>query len=110
VWGDSASTGKSATGDIREKKKSYPILVGFEHASDPDRATLRGLYAQKTLSDQDIQTVLAILDRVGTATYTEQMADQYYKLGLRELANTGIENETQDLIRQYATFLVQRTY
>jgi geranylgeranyl diphosphate synthase type I len=110
VWGDEARTGKSATSDIREKKKSYPILVGFERASDPDRAALRRLYAGETLSDREVQAVLAILDRAGAAVQTEQVTKQYYQTALNELSNTGIENETQDLIRQLAAFLIQRTY
>ncbi|HVO69244.1 MAG TPA: polyprenyl synthetase family protein, partial [Aggregatilineaceae bacterium] len=79
MWGDEARTGKSATSDIREKKKSYPILVGFERASDTDRAALRRLYAQETLSDRDIQPVLVILNRAGAAAQTEQVAEQYYR-------------------------------
>jgi geranylgeranyl diphosphate synthase type I len=110
VWGDEARTGKSVTSDIREKKRSYPILIGFERTSDANRAVLRRLRAQETLSDRDVQTVLTILDEAGAATQTEQVAEQYYRTALSELANTGIENETQDLIRQYAAFLVWRTY
>jgi geranylgeranyl diphosphate synthase type I len=110
VWGNEARTGKSATSDIREKKKSYPILVGFERASDQDQAALRRLYAQETLSDEDVQAVLAILDGAGAAAHTESVAEQYYRTGMSELASTGIENEAQDLIRRYAAFLVERAY
>ena len=110
VWGDEARTGKSATSDIRERKKSYPALVGVERARDADGAGLRRLYAQESLSDQDIQAVLAILDRAGAATQTEQVAEHYFRTAMEELANTGIENEAQNLIRRYAAFLVQRTY
>ncbi len=110
VWGDEATTGKSATSDIREKKKAYPILAGFELAGEADRATLRRLYAQAVLSEDDIQAVLAILDRVGAASQTDQIAREYYDTALRHLAATGINNETQAAIRQFAAFLVQRAY
>lgn len=110
VWGDEATTGKSATSDIREKKKAYPILAGFERANDTDRATLRRLYSQETLSEADIQAVLTILDRVRAASQTDQIAQQYYDLALDHLAATRIQNETQDAIRRFAAFLVQRAY
>lgn len=110
VWGDESSTGKSATSDIREKKKAYPILAGFERAGDADRARLHRLYVQEVLSEADVQTVLAILEQVGAAAQTDQIARQYYDVAMSNLAATGIKNETQDLIRQFAEFLVQRLY
>lgn len=110
VWGSEKQTGKSTTSDIREKKKSYPVLAAFEHAQNEDRTTLRRIYAQEALSETDIQTVLTILERAGAAGQTDQIAQQYYEIAMNSLKNTGIENETQDMIRHYAAFLIQRTY
>jgi geranylgeranyl diphosphate synthase type I len=110
VWGDEAQTGKSATSDIREKKKSYPVLVAFECGTGTDRAELERLYAQNTLSHGDVQAVMTILDRVKAAEQTDQIAGHYYDLAMKYLAETNIQNETQDLIRRYAQFLVRRVY
>jgi geranylgeranyl diphosphate synthase type I len=110
VWGDEAQTGKSATTDIQEKKKTYPILAAVERADDADRAALRRLYAQEALSSDDVQTALAIMDRVGAAAQTDQIAQRYYDTAMTNLDGTGIQNETQDLIRRYAAFLIQRAY
>jgi geranylgeranyl diphosphate synthase type I len=110
VWGNEATTGKSASSDIREKKKSYPVLAAFEQAVDDDRATLRRLYAQDSLSDSDIDTVLAILDRCDAGSQTDAIAQTYYDAAMQHLDATGIQNDTQTLIRQFAAFLIQRAY
>lgn len=110
VWGDETKTGKSATGDIREKKKAYPFLAACERANETERATLRQLYAQETLSDADVQAALAIFNRVGAAEQTSQATGQYYRTAIAYLDQTGIHNETQTVIRQLADFLIQRTY
>jgi geranylgeranyl diphosphate synthase type I len=110
VWGDEATTGKSATTDIRENKKAYPILAGLERARDADRAALRRIYAQESLSDADVQTVLAILTRLGAAEQTNRVAGEYYATALADLDQTEIHNDTQDAIRQLAAFLVERAY
>lgn len=110
VWGDETITGKPATSDIREKKKSYPVLVAFERADADDRAALRRIYAQAALSETDVQDVLAILETVGATAQTDLIACQYYDIAMNSLAATGIENETQALIRRYAGFLVRRAY
>ena len=110
VWGDEAQTGKSATSDIREKKKAYPLLAALEHAGAADRNALLRLYAQESLSDADVQTVLAIFNRAGAAEQTERVAAGYYTSALAHLDDTGIQNDTQDAIRQLAAFLIQRSY
>lgn len=110
VWGDESKTGKSAVTDIREKKKSYPVLVGFARANKADAALLRKTYALETLTQADVVTVVAILDRVGAAEETDRVAEQYFSAALEALEQTGIENDTQDLIRRYAAFLIRRAY
>jgi len=110
VWGDESVTGKSATSDIHEKKKSYPVLVAFEQADASDRAALGRIYGQETLSGADVETVLAILARVDAAAQTDRIASEYYDAALAHLERTGIRGAAQDLIRQYAAFLVRRAY
>ncbi|MBN2303343.1 MAG: polyprenyl synthetase family protein [Anaerolineae bacterium] len=110
AWGDETRTGKSATTDIREKKKAFPILAAFEKATEADRAALRHIYAQDTLADSDIQTVLAIMARTGAAAQTDTIAKQYYDAALAHLDRTGIQNDTQTLIREFAAFLIRRAY
>ncbi len=110
VWGDEAATGKSATGDIREKKKSYPVLVAFERAQAADQEVLRRIYAQETLSDQDVADVLGILERCGAIAETDRIASEYFERALARLDATGIANPTQDKLRQLAAFLIRRAY
>lgn len=110
IWGDEAITGKSATGDIREKKKSYPVLVAWEQASAEDRAALRGLYAQAALSDSDVNQVVRILERAGAPAETERVASQYFEAALARLDATGIANAAQAQLRQLASFLIRRAY
>ena len=110
IWGKTDETGKPITEDIREKKKSYPVLVALERAEETDRATLQRLYAQETLSEADVQTVLAILEHVDAATQTGYVAEAYYIDALEHLEDTGIDNPTQEQIRRLAAFLILRDY
>lgn len=110
VWGDEALTGKSATSDIREKKKSYPVLVAFERASEADRAQLDAIYRQEALSDANVQAVLDVLARTDAQTHTDRIAQDTFDSAMDRLARTGIDNAAQSAIRQYAAFLVRRAY
>src|SRR5690606_1410543 len=82
IWGEEALTGKSAKSDLRDKKKSYPVLVAFERAAPQDRATLQTLYARDTLDDEAIASVLAILAQIDAAGETERVAQAYYERAL----------------------------
>jgi geranylgeranyl diphosphate synthase type I len=110
VWGDEAATGKSATGDIREKKKTYPLLVASERAEAADQETLRRIYAQEALSDGDVAEVLGILERSGAVAETDRIASEYFERALAHLDATGVANPTQDGLRQLAAFLIRRAY
>jgi geranylgeranyl diphosphate synthase type I len=110
AWGDEEKTGKSATSDIREKKKAYPILVAFERANESERAALRSLYAQEVLSDADVKTVLAMMGQLEAAAETDRAAGEYYNAAMAHLDRTGITSATQDQIRQLAAFLIERAY
>ena len=110
IWGKADATGKPITEDIREKKKSYPVLVALERADEADRVTLQRIYAQETLSEADVQTVLAILEHVDAPTQTGRVTEAHYITALEWLENTGIDNPTQEQIRRLAAFLILRDY
>jgi len=110
IWGEEALTGKSASSDLRHKKKSYPVLVAFARATPGDRAALRALYARDALDDDAIATVLAILARVDARGETDRVAQEQYHRALAALERTGVRNETQDRIRRLAEFRIRRTY
>ncbi len=110
IWGRADETGKPITEDIREKKKSYPVLVALERAEKGDRLTLQRIYAQETLSETDVHAVLSILEYTGAPTQTGRVAEAHYIAALQHLETTGIDNPTQEQIRRLAAFLILRDY
>jgi len=58
IWGDEEKLGKSTVGDIRERKKSYPILLGLK-----SNETFRNRFLTKKMSDEmalELATALKI--------------------------------------------------
>jgi geranylgeranyl diphosphate synthase type I len=45
TWGDSATTGKSASGDLGRGKLSYPIVAGYAAMNETQRRRMRELFA-----------------------------------------------------------------
>jgi geranylgeranyl diphosphate synthase, type I len=73
IWGEPAMTGKEAAVDIRQRKKSLPVLYGL--ANNPD---LREHYLSNTpMDDHRVQTAIDLLDQVDARDYAEELAKQY---------------------------------
>jgi geranylgeranyl diphosphate synthase type I len=110
AWGDEQVTGKSAATDIRDRKKTLPIVYALNHPDHPDAAQqLAELYARPgELDPAAIQAVLHLLDRLGARRYAENTAEEYYRLALASLDETGIENAAQSLLRELAASLLHR--
>jgi geranylgeranyl diphosphate synthase type I len=94
----SADSGKAAAGDIRKRKKTYPVVWAMRNAAAPDVARLIAIYqppmratdgssppdADTPMSEELTEEVLEILERSGARAATEQEALRYRDLALLE--------------------------
>jgi len=115
IW--SKKTGKPKASDIINKKKTLPIIYGFEKSKK-----LKEIY-QKYLSPNakhweegikmeksDVIKVLSILEEVNSLDYSQTIASQYEKEAIEELNKTGIKNNAMDELKTITEFLVKRDY
>ncbi len=111
IWGDPEIIGKSATGDIEQKKKSYPITYAFTHADEVQQNRLRTIYnSQGTLTEADVAEVLDILDRVDARAKTQAIVEDYYATAMNALDALTLDNDDYNNLKQLAQFIIQRTY
>jgi geranylgeranyl diphosphate synthase type II len=75
VWVDSEKTGKSAYGDIYERKKTYPVLYTLKNGN---KKRLVELYEKKEpLHQKDVQEVIALFESAGAKEATKKLAQTY---------------------------------
>lgn len=84
IWGDEAATGKDA-GDIRRKKKSYPVLVLFERAEAGERERLLELYARDELDDGAVDEIEALLEANDVRRTAEGEATRWHDAAVEAL-------------------------
>jgi len=106
IWGDESVTGKSASTDILEKKKTLPVVYGL--ASDAG-ARLQTIYRQPELTSQDIARVLRLLNEADALGYTRQMAEEAYQRAHEALAATGLNAAALTAVRELAAMLRGRS-
>ena len=110
VWGDSARTGKSSNNDIRRRKKSFPVVYALTAAGPAEQSALRRIYAQPSLSDADVQTVMAILTAVDAQGATERAAREQYDGFLQEIRAGLLPPTGEAAFTAVADFLRQREH
>ena len=110
AWGDESATGKSTATDIRDKKKTLPVVYGLNQSRDRLAAQqLSDLYStQGPLSESATQAALALLEQIGARQYAEDMAEEYYRQALQSLERSGVENPAQNGLQALAASLLHR--
>ena len=60
------STGKPVGADVRRKKNSFPVVHAMANATGADAETLEYVYGKDEPSDEDVDAVLDVMQRLGT--------------------------------------------
>jgi geranylgeranyl diphosphate synthase type I len=112
IWGEEKVTGKPQADDIRQRKKSLPIVYALQQeASLPaPEQQVNKIYRRKVIDEDAIKIVLGSLQALEARQYAQQMALDYHRRALAELEAAGIENEGQSGLRELAKLLVNRKY
>ncbi len=110
AWGDERVTGKSAATDIRDKKKTLPVVYALNCSQQQDAADQLGqLYSQEgSLDEGSIQATLDLLERTGARAYAEEMARAYHRSALAQLEQAGADDAAGAALRELAAFLWRR--
>jgi geranylgeranyl diphosphate synthase type I len=110
IWGKADVTGKPVADDVRNRKKSLPIVYVLGRQNDTDAKRLRALYAQETFSEEEVAEVIAILDASQAQLYARELARYHLEAALTELETAKPEPEAGEALRELAHFLIKRAY
>ena len=110
IWGREERTGKPSAGDIRQRKKTLPIVYALEKAPDPVKDALCQIYSKKSLSDRDVSDVIKILDSSGALGYCKSLAEKYYHEAIYELDTAAILPGPRQQLKILAAFIMEREY
>jgi geranylgeranyl diphosphate synthase type I len=106
IWGDPALTGKEPAVDIRQRKKTLPVLYGLERSED-----LRQLYASPNpFTDDQVDQAVALLDETGARTYAEDLARRYTEDTLDSLSAAKPTGPAAEALHQLVHQLLKRDH
>jgi geranylgeranyl diphosphate synthase type I len=107
VWGTEERTGKRAAVDIRNRKKSFPVVRAL---AGPRGDDLRRRYSKPELDDDDVAAVLAALEAADARVYCEDAARERLERALDGLSGAQLKAGPAAEMREVAEFLLERDY
>ncbi len=110
VWGSQETTGKPVGADIRRKKKSLPIVHAISRDSGKNLDRLHDIYTRIEVTDDEVDTVLNIMDDLKTREYAEMLTKKYLQTALKSFKDTKIAKEFQEDFKELIDFLAIRNY
>lgn len=107
IWGDPSETGKPAGEDLRNGKKSYPVVAGLEHANGSDRETLLAVLSAGA-SEDAIRSASELLERLGVREESARAAGQHAQAAVEALASVSLGADQAAELAQLARFAAER--
>ncbi len=107
IWGDPAVTGKPVFSDLRQNKKSIPIIAATT-AAGTDRQRLIELIKASATSAAVAARAAAMIDDLGGRTFTQNLADEQFHAALHSLERAAPVPAAGDELEALAGFVVDR--
>ena len=116
IWGDPEETGKQTWSDLRQRKKSLPVVAALA-AEGPARqrlSTLLAADAQKSqtefedFDEEEFATRAALIDEAGGRDWTSQEAERQHAAAVAALDTIDMPEQVRDQLRALADFVVVR--
>lgn len=110
IWGDPRKTGKRQGNDIRRRKKSLPAVCALSEGDARHRNTIAAIYAKETVSDEDVDLVLEIMNSMKTRERVQAVVDDYCARAGRVIREAGIDAGTLGHFNEVLHYLTARDY
>ncbi len=110
IWGDKQVTGKAVGADIRRRKKSFPVVYSLQQARGGDKELLRAIYSKDALDEEDVTSILCVMDRVGVMEHSEKLVEERCKQALQALEGTKLSSQSWRDLNELAEFLLTRRH
>lgn len=108
VVGDSKLTGKAAGNDIREGKKTFPIVLSLQKAKGDDKDKILKVLGSHSASPIEINDAVRVVSDLGIEKKVREEAKKHMALALKCLGSYA-RSDARDSLELSAEFVVGRS-
>ena len=111
VFASSLDSGKTEGGDILQKKKTYLYLKSLELSSEADAKRLAYLYSEQeeVQGDELVKEGRALMENCHVKVYAQELKEAYQQLSFSHLDSVNVDESKKEVLRTYATALLNST-
>jgi geranylgeranyl diphosphate synthase type I len=107
ISGDSKITGKSVGNDIREGKKTLPILLAIQKMDPEDKRKLKEAFGNRNASDRSVKDIVDRIASIGIDKEVRYIAQTFVEDAFKILDQYGVSEPILSL-KNSAKFIVER--
>jgi geranylgeranyl diphosphate synthase type I len=107
IWGDPDRTGKPSGSDLRQRKKTMPVVAALTSGAD-EAIELRALLGDGQLDDAGVQQAVALVEACGARSWTAVRAKAHLDAALGALNRVRMNPLACRELADLAAFVVER--
>lgn len=108
VFGDEATTGKSAVSDLVEGKRTWLLAASLERLPREEAEDVESLLGDPSIDGAGVATIRRAMVESGGLAATEEKIDDLVGLAVEELERLPVEDGARSTLRSLASYLVDR--
>lgn len=109
IWGDPATTGKPSGNDIRQRKKSMPIVSALAAGDDESKELEALLFGSgQELSNDDVARATRLVEACGGREWTADRAKAHLDAALGSLERARLSAVPRRALADLAVYVVER--
>jgi geranylgeranyl diphosphate synthase, type I len=108
IYGDSNVTGKFVGNDIREGKKTLPILMALERLDSHDRDLLQKVFGKKDAADLEIRQIVDKIAKLNIDKEIRRIANDYTQKAFEHL-HSYVGLKAKESLENSAKYIVERS-
>ncbi|MBA9005045.1 family 2 encapsulin nanocompartment cargo protein polyprenyl transferase [Thermomonospora cellulosilytica] len=108
IWGDPAVTGKPVHADLRNRKKSLPVVVALRSETTAGRELVDLYRRPAPLTEPEVRHAVELLERSGAPAWCTDHAETLLADGLRLLGSAGLHDPAAGELAALARLAARR--
>jgi len=109
IWGDPSLTGKPSAGDLRQHKKTLPVVHALASEGTASAALRRAL-SNGAVDDQRAGELVRLLEDLGARPWTVGLAEDHLETALLALGDADLDPGARRDLGEIAAFVVGRDF
>ncbi|MGZ5548054.1 MAG: polyprenyl synthetase family protein, partial [Nitrososphaeraceae archaeon] len=108
IAGHSKETGKAVGNDIREGKKTYPILLSFKKASEVERAQILKAFGKDDCDNVSLKKAIDVISSLQIEKMVRKRAMDYIEKARKAIMNYE-DSDPKNILQELSTYIVERS-